>query len=383
MGLSEALDEKFRLLATWHIDTFIVRKPLFFNVSIYLYILPLIGFVLAYSAAHAIGMLRFPGDVPYELMGPLAFIIGIASVGSIVASELRYVDEDTKVRLLESRLGRILGELMRGGAGSLRVSGRAYAYMLVIVCALVAFWLYLKPHDELAVALFRLAEEGDYRGYLGLALDTLSTCVFIFFWIIAGFAFMHFLWVHHRALSMLSRAVKREMKGENTLRLDTILMNNILSRDRPALYFLQFRSRIIGMTEALSAVMKRLLLLSILVIALAIPVDITFRGHVTYVAISAIIIGAGLAIPVAWAICIITRWSSELQTLILVELKNIRIRAYARHDEVSMKATEELEYLAREFKHALIQSRELWELIAALITLVATIIGVLVGLNPR
>ncbi len=301
-------------------------------------------------------------------------------IGSAIAPEMAYV-EGTGVRRLERRVGQVLSELIRGYADTPRVPGRVYGYAILIVESLVLVWLLLKPLDTSFAKSYRMAEAGDPRGYLGLALNLAGTFAFTFFWNVVALAVMHFLWVHHHALRELSKAIRLEIAGRDVLRLDRVLAEEIISSSRPALRFLHFRARILGLTSALNTAMKRLLILSVFVTTLPVPADLRFKGKLTYGAVSATIIGAGLAIPVAWALYTITRWSRELQTLILIELKNIRVQAYSEHDEAKLKAAEELEYLAREFGHTLIQSRELWELIAALITLIATVIGLIAGMQ--
>ena len=57
------------------------------------------------------------------------------------------------------------------------------------------------------------------------------------------------------------------------------------------------------------------------------------------------------------------------------------MKAYADHNEKLVKASEELEYLVKELGQTLIQQRELWELIAALVTLIATVIGTLANIR--
>ncbi len=373
-------EEALATLAKRLIDGVALREPRLLGVGVWLYALPIIGVALSNATGHLTGDFVFPRDLPYELIGPVLFTVGVALIGSAIAPEMVYVDGRAGVRRLEHRVGQVLHELIRGYVDTPRVPGRVYGYAILIVDSLILVWLLLKPFDVTFVKSYQMARTGDPLGYLGLALNLAGTGVFIFFWNVVAFSVMHFLWVHHHALRELSKAIRLEIAGQDTLRLDKVLAEDILSSTRPALKFLHFRARILGLTSALNKAMKRLLILSVFITTLSVPIDLKLRGQITYGAISAAIIGAGLAIPVAWALYTITRWSRELQTLILIELKNIRVQAYSVHDEAKLKAAEELEYLARELGHTLIQSRELWELIAALITLIATVIGLIAGL---
>jgi len=100
-----------------------------------------------------------------------------------------------------------------------------------------------------------------------------------------------------------------------------------------------------------------------------------------FVTISAVIIGVGLLVLIVHIIYVLTKWSSELQAWLLVELKNLKLEAISNNDDSTVKTVEELEYVMNEFKHTLISSRELWELISALITLATTIIATIAGLH--
>ncbi len=375
------LEERLERAAARLIDRVALGGPRLLGVGAWLYLLPLIGLILGFISAHLVGDLVFPRDLGYELVGPTLFTLGVALIGSAIAPEMIYVDERKNVRLLEHRVGQVLQELIRNHSGALRVPGRAYTYAVLLTNMLIVIWLLLKPLDTAFMKSYQLARLGDPKGYLGLAANLAGTAAFIVFWNVVAIAVMHFLWVHHHALRELSNALRKEVRGQDVLRLNEVLVESILSSKRPALAFLHFRSRIMGLTSALNKAMKRLLILSVFIIATSVPLDLRLRGQITYGAVSASIIGVGLAIPVAWALYTITKWSRELQTLILIELRNIRIQAYSRHDETTLKAAEELEYLSRELGHTLIQSRELWELIAALITLIATVLGLIAGLQ--
>ena len=340
-----------------------------------LYALPLLGFALIEATRTVLNALQLD-SLLHDAAGPLLFALGIAWIGQVAAPELMPLDNNGNnyTRILEARVHRILRGLARDELEVPTPPGSIYAYSLLLVNSLLLAWLLLKPRDTLFTISLSLARTGDIRGYIGLSLDIASTACFAIFWNIVALALSRFLWVHHWALAALKRLVERELSEGGALRLDWLL-RKILRQDRPVLHFLRFYQGLAGLTRPANALMKRFAAIAIIAVLVASLMDLNIYGGVTYGALSAALISCGLIFPIAWSLYEVARWDSELQRLLIVELRNLRIAAYREGDAAYAEAARELEELASSLRHPLVAPREVWELAGAMVTLAATVLG--------
>lgn len=118
-----------------------------------------------------------------------------------------------------------------------------------------------------------------------------------------------------------------------------------------------------------------------MILALMLPYSLDVvsvgRGALGFGVIAGVFIGLGLSMPAVYAVYVIKKWSDSLHQAIIIELRDlkIRIKVDGRNDLIDVIT--EIEYLLRELGAPLLQSRDLWEIMAALGSLVATIAGVL------
>lgn len=357
------------------LDKVALREPRLFGASLRLYALPLLGFALIEATRAVLNTLQ-PDSLLHDAAGPLLFALGIAWIGRVAAPGLMPLDNngDNYTRILEARAYRILRGLARDGLGAPKPPGSIYVYSLLVVNILLLAWLLLKPRDTLFTVSLFLAERGNIRGYIGLSLDIASTACFALFWNIVAIVLSRILWVHHWALTALKKLVEQELSGGEALRLNELL-RDMLRHERPALHFLRFYRGLAELARPANALMKRLAVLAIIATLAAPLMDLNIYGGITYGALSAALISCGLIFPTMWSLYEVARWDGELQRLLVVELRNLRIAAYQRGEAALAEAARELEELANRLRHPLVAPREAWELVGAMATLAATVLG--------
>lgn len=380
-------DSLFLSFANSPLNKIILAKPRIFNVGYPAYLIWILHYTAIILRDYFLGVLSTecvvsPLSPQYtclwvHLVLLLVIIISISWLGSSLVSKIEYQDGE---RRIYREAHSVLVSLIRDAPSLPKLSAKLLLAGLGFINTLISIWIWLKYQTDLpSLNLIKLLSRNTLGNLNILVLDILAVASVTLFWNAVTILFIHIIYIYYWILSNISRAIKMEIEGRDKLRLDEIF-NDIITSERPALAYLSFRGKLLMLTENLTGILKKALLLMILAILLPYLLDMaTGQSTLSFGVISGAFIGLGLSIPTIYVVYVIKKWSNLLHQAISIELKDLKIRSKANGKSDLIDVITEIEYLVRELGSPLMQSRDLWETIAALVSLIAAIIGVLSG----
>ena len=366
-------------IVNYLIDYFVTIEPRFFGVGYRLYLVPVLAVIAVIFRDCFLGV--FFDNIYFYVSSLTGFLLGIVVVGPSIGPLLVRINSGERVivKRVENTFNIILVEKNYVSKSLVGV----FIVLILILSTVIGIWLYYKPiYDIYFIDELSLVSKRLMIGYVTLTLDIIATGLFSLFWLVVGCSLAYIVHVYHWSLKTLSEALRREVSGENVLSIDKLLLDMISSKGKKALSFLIFKRRLSKIVDYIYPLMKKLLTVSIAIIAAAVVSNYFSKENMIYGVISAAIIGVGLLVPAIYILYSVMKWDSELRLVITVELKNLKIKAFEEDNERLAKSIIELENLSKELGRTLIRSRELWELIAAITTLMATIIASITSIKP-
>lgn len=378
------------------VDQIFLKEPRILGVGYVAYLLWILGqlsnlirdYMLGFQVALCIYTYR-------PELSCLDFYIGGASIlcfftawlGSVIIPDIKRTNSypPAEPRNIYFKLKQITDLLVKNPKKFPYLSCKLLVFGLLIVNFLISAWIWLLfKHDP---AMFLIVEKSSMgineRLILAIIAQTVSLASAVVFWNAAAIIFLHIIYSYYCFLSILNRSIKGEMVGLGRLALTELFMK-IVDSDKPGLHFTIIWHQLQSPMDDLMNVLKRVIIAIIVSITIPYMSDIlTGQTSVSAGTISGMFIGLGLSIPTLYLVHAVVRFGQLLRRLMIVELEDIKVEGTMRNDERVKYVAQEIEYLIERFGHPLVNTRDLIELLVAIVSLITVILTAVMNILTR